>query len=191
MAAPHVSGVAALVLSLEPGLSASQLKARLLSTVDPVPGLAGKVLSGGRLDAARAVAPPAPPSPGPGSGAGSPPPAGGAAPGPVATPPPPASAPVDLGGALRALGAALGHGKLTASLRAPGAGRFTAALRTRRLVATGSATTTRAGIVRLTLRPTRMGRRALRAARRGMLTVAFTPAGGATVRRTAPVALRR
>jgi subtilisin family serine protease len=57
MAAPHVSGVAVLLLSTNPRLSAKALKRRILRSVDHVPSLAGKTVTGGRLDAARAVAP--------------------------------------------------------------------------------------------------------------------------------------
>ncbi len=57
MATPIVAGAAALISSLEPGLSASALKARILKTVDPVAALSGKVVSGGRLNLARAVRP--------------------------------------------------------------------------------------------------------------------------------------
>ena len=62
MAAPHVSGVAVLLLSLDPHLSATALKQRILQSVDPVPSLAGRTVTGGRLNAARALGP-APPSP--------------------------------------------------------------------------------------------------------------------------------
>ncbi len=55
MACPHVTGVAALVATRHPELSNAQLKARLMESADPVPGLAGKVASGGRLNAARAL----------------------------------------------------------------------------------------------------------------------------------------
>jgi subtilisin family serine protease len=58
MAAPHVSGVAALVLSA-PGLgnlTTTQLKQRLLYCGDPIPALATKTLSGRRLNAANSVA---------------------------------------------------------------------------------------------------------------------------------------
>ncbi len=51
MAVPHVAGVAALLLSKTPGLSYSQLKTTILSTVVKVPALAGKVLTGGKLNA--------------------------------------------------------------------------------------------------------------------------------------------
>jgi subtilisin family serine protease len=56
MAAPHVTGVAALLKSLSPDLSPEEIKAALLATADQRPGLAGKVASEGRLNAARAVA---------------------------------------------------------------------------------------------------------------------------------------
>jgi hypothetical protein len=54
MATPHVSGVAALVLSVCP-LSTSELKQTLLSTADPVPGLALTTVTGSRVNAYRAV----------------------------------------------------------------------------------------------------------------------------------------
>jgi thermitase len=55
MATPFVAGVAALVLSVEPNLSARELRERLISTVDRLDSLQGKVASGGRVNAARAV----------------------------------------------------------------------------------------------------------------------------------------
>lgn len=55
MAAPHVSGVAALVKSQSPTLDDAQIKAMVLASVDKKTGLDGKVLTGGRLNAARAV----------------------------------------------------------------------------------------------------------------------------------------
>jgi subtilisin family serine protease len=55
MATPEVAGVAALVLSVEPKLTVEELRARLLKSVDKLPGLKGKVSSGGRINAARAV----------------------------------------------------------------------------------------------------------------------------------------
>ena len=63
MATPHVSGVAALVKSVNPTLTAVQIKNIILSSVDAKGPLSGLVLTGGRLDAYRAVAstPPAPP----------------------------------------------------------------------------------------------------------------------------------
>ena len=55
MATPVVSGVAALILSVNPDLSVTQLRQRLLESVDKLPALDGKVSSGGRVNAARAV----------------------------------------------------------------------------------------------------------------------------------------
>lgn len=57
MAAPAVAGVAALVRSVEPSLGAVEIKARILDTADPLPGMAGKTLTGGRLNARSAVKP--------------------------------------------------------------------------------------------------------------------------------------
>ena len=55
MATPHVSGVAALALAVDPSLTVAQLKGRLLDTVDPIPGLSGRTVSGGRLNASAVV----------------------------------------------------------------------------------------------------------------------------------------
>ncbi len=57
MAAPHVSGAVALVAAANPGLGALQIRERLLSTVDPVAALSGRVATGGRLNVRRAVSP--------------------------------------------------------------------------------------------------------------------------------------
>ena len=55
MAAPHVTGVAALILSVNPNLSAATVKDLILSNVDTVSGLSGKCVTGGRLNAYKAV----------------------------------------------------------------------------------------------------------------------------------------
>jgi subtilisin family serine protease len=55
MATPVVSGVAALILSVNPDLSVTDLRKRLLDSVDKLPALDGKVSSGGRVNAASAV----------------------------------------------------------------------------------------------------------------------------------------
>jgi subtilisin family serine protease len=50
MATPEVSGAAALVLTQHPELTPWQVRAMLMAGADQVPGLQGKVASGGRLD---------------------------------------------------------------------------------------------------------------------------------------------
>lgn len=55
MATPEVAGVAALVLAVDPDLSMKELRERLLKSVDKLDSLAGKVSSGGRINAAKAV----------------------------------------------------------------------------------------------------------------------------------------
>jgi subtilisin family serine protease len=57
MAAPHVAGVAALILSLNPFASSAALRQALLSGVDVKPGLTGLVATGGRLNAWRPLPP--------------------------------------------------------------------------------------------------------------------------------------
>ena len=55
LAAPLVAGVAALALSAHPRLSVVELRSLLLRSVDKLPGLQGRVSTGGRINAARAV----------------------------------------------------------------------------------------------------------------------------------------
>lgn len=55
MATPYVSGVAALVLAVEPDLSVEKLRERLFKSVDKLDNLNGKIATGGRLNAAKAV----------------------------------------------------------------------------------------------------------------------------------------
>ena len=55
MATPMVAGVAALVLAKNPQLNVDQLRKRLLDSVDKLPAVKGKVVTGGRINAARAV----------------------------------------------------------------------------------------------------------------------------------------
>lgn len=54
-AAPQVSGAAGLILARDPGISVAEIKARLLGSVDHIPSMAGKLVSGGRLDVAAAL----------------------------------------------------------------------------------------------------------------------------------------
>ena len=55
MAAPHVSGVAALMLAVNPDLTASQVISYMTDTAVPLPSLHGKTVSGGMVNAAAAV----------------------------------------------------------------------------------------------------------------------------------------
>ncbi len=55
MATPVVAGVAALVLSRNPNISVDELRKLLLDSVDKLPSVKGKVVSGGRINAAKAV----------------------------------------------------------------------------------------------------------------------------------------
>lgn len=55
MAAPHVSGLAALVWSQFPTLDHHQVKARILNSIDAVPELETKTISGGRINAYNAL----------------------------------------------------------------------------------------------------------------------------------------
>src|SRR6266567_1801482 len=55
MAAPHVAGVCALVWSYSPANTYSQIRNRVLSNTDPLPSLAGKCVSGGRLNLQKAL----------------------------------------------------------------------------------------------------------------------------------------
>ncbi|MEP6789052.1 MAG: S8 family serine peptidase, partial [Acidobacteriota bacterium] len=56
MATPYVSGVAALIIAADPGISMKDLRDRILKTADPLDSLKGKVETGGRICAANAVA---------------------------------------------------------------------------------------------------------------------------------------
>jgi subtilisin family serine protease len=55
MATPEVAGVAALVLSANPQMSVKELRDRLFNSVDKLDSLKGKVATGGRINAAKAV----------------------------------------------------------------------------------------------------------------------------------------
>jgi subtilisin family serine protease len=60
MAAPHVSGVAALIKACNPSLTNTEIKAAIENNVDSKASLDGKVATGGRLNAYKAL-PPLPP----------------------------------------------------------------------------------------------------------------------------------
>jgi len=55
MAAPQVAGIAALILANEPKLSMAKLRERIMKSADPIDTLTGKVVVGGRLNAAKAL----------------------------------------------------------------------------------------------------------------------------------------
>ena len=55
MATPVVAGVAALLFSKEPKLTVDEARKRLLESVDKLDSLKGKVVTGGRINAAKAV----------------------------------------------------------------------------------------------------------------------------------------
>jgi hypothetical protein len=69
MAAPHVTGAAALLFARNPGISHLEVRDILLRTTDQKPSLAGITVTGGRLNVARALGavptPPPPPEPAP------------------------------------------------------------------------------------------------------------------------------
>jgi hypothetical protein len=107
MAAAQVSGAAALILSVAPGLTAEQLRADILNNADPLPALRGKVEAGGRLDVCKAMpgCPPPPPTP---------PPA------PAPPPPPPAPAPQLSTVAITSRFLKVHHGMIRVGLRCSG-----------------------------------------------------------------------
>ncbi len=55
MATPYVAGVAALMKAANPSLGYADLKYALIASSDPIAGLKGKVVAGGRINAYRAV----------------------------------------------------------------------------------------------------------------------------------------
>ena len=55
MAAPHVTGAAGLLFSLEPSASVTEVRDALLAGFDAVPSLTGKTTTGGRLNVAKAM----------------------------------------------------------------------------------------------------------------------------------------
>lgn len=77
MATPHVAGTAALLFAHRPNASVAEVKQAILSGADPVPALAGRTVSGARLDARGALdrldgLPPRGPASGPSRPAASP-----------------------------------------------------------------------------------------------------------------------
>jgi hypothetical protein len=55
MAAPHVTGVVALLAGLHPELSAERLVDIIRATTKPIPGVAMKTVTGGMVDAYQAL----------------------------------------------------------------------------------------------------------------------------------------
>ena len=55
MAAPQVAGVAALIVAQNPRITVQQLRERVLKSVDVLDSLKGKIATGGRINAAKAV----------------------------------------------------------------------------------------------------------------------------------------
>ena len=55
MATPVVSGVAALIVAEHPGMSVDDLRKKLLASTDPIVALKGKTVTGGRINAAKAL----------------------------------------------------------------------------------------------------------------------------------------
>ena len=55
MATPYVAGVAALILANEPKMSVEKLREKILKSVDKIDSLNGKLESGGRINAAKAL----------------------------------------------------------------------------------------------------------------------------------------
>jgi thermitase len=203
LATPFVSGAAALLMADEPGLSVAQVKERLLATVDKVPALAGKTLTGGRLNAARALTPPAPPPdpPDPPDPAPpEPPPAIDILPPPAPFVPPVAVpdlvAPVlELAGPARQRAG----GRITLVARCPAEACRVRAAGTalRRRLRAASASIAAGGRARLALRVSRPALNAIRRAlrrRRAVsvrVTVTATDAAGNTTTRRRTIRLRR
>ncbi|MFM8414526.1 MAG: S8 family serine peptidase [Planctomycetota bacterium] len=123
MAAPHVAGVVGLLAAARPGATAGEIRSAILSTTTPVAAFAGRMVTGGLLNAAAAVAailpaPPTPPDPGtgdPGGGDPEPPP-----PTPDPQPEPPAPEPPVIRDVGQVLSRALPIEQTTGSLRLPG-----------------------------------------------------------------------
>jgi len=55
LAAPYVTGIAALMLTVDPSLTTDELKEIIMETVDPVSALNGKCVTGGRVNAYKAL----------------------------------------------------------------------------------------------------------------------------------------
>jgi len=91
MAAPQVTGVVALLAAAKPGITVAEARAAILGSTTPVASLAGKTVTGGRLDAAAALHALGLPSGAPASPAPVTTPGSGSTPLPPLPPPPPAA----------------------------------------------------------------------------------------------------
>ena len=58
MAAPHVTGACAFLMGRFPSMTADEVKSRIMRFADPLPGLSGRCVSGGRLNLSLAAADP-------------------------------------------------------------------------------------------------------------------------------------
>jgi subtilisin family serine protease len=58
MATPHVAGVAGLIWGRFPAMTMGQVKALIMNSVDPIPSMTGKCVTGGRLNAFTCIAEP-------------------------------------------------------------------------------------------------------------------------------------
>jgi subtilisin family serine protease len=176
MAAPHVAGAAALALAANRIVSTAQLRSALLQTVDTPPALAGRSVTGGRLNADTTVQVAAAMTPEP-----TPTPTPTPSPTPTPTPTPPPAQPnvlakltsVKLSGKLRTSRSKL---RVTFTLTAPATVRFTVTKRGARKALTTWTRNGRKGsnVVTLTRRlPTH------RTLRRGAYTLSLRLPGSA------------
>jgi subtilisin family serine protease len=92
MAAPHVAGVVGLLAAANPAATAAEIRSAILSTTTPVGAFAGRMVTGGLLNAAAAVQTILSPTPGPTPGEPEPEPV---APEPVAPEPPVETLPIE------------------------------------------------------------------------------------------------
>lgn len=56
MATPHVAGIAALIIANNPDITVEQLRKKIISSVDTIDLLNGRIFTAGRINAAKAVA---------------------------------------------------------------------------------------------------------------------------------------
>jgi subtilisin family serine protease len=204
MATPHVAGVAALVNADQPGASALQVKQALLDSVDYLPSLDGKTVTGGRVNAARALGLLPPSIKSSPSGGGSPPapapaPAGGSA-------SPPSADPVtQIGFTLAKKVTNHSNGDAVLVVNVPGAGlvwaKATARLPSYKAssgatkevrITTLTVPVTKAGSVKLRISPTGAAKIVLK--KRGKLkarvTVSYRPSKGSVQSQTRTITLR-